>query len=172
MGVSSEAAIKHGQGAEAENHVEEEMQLRTNPEVEKKIAEYKEANPRETEYFTKLVQQNPERAVNFHFLQKQRQHEADTKAAMRQMPQAQAIYDKMSPESQERVQERLENVNKYNHTKRFVTAVFGELNRQSMAQNRRMMTAPITKADLAAKPGATTPDAPTPSAPPVRQSVA
>ena len=172
MGVSSEAAIKHGQGAEAENHVEEEMQLRTNPEVEKKIAEYKEANPRETEYFTKLVQQNPERAVNFHFLQKQRQHEADTKAAMRQMPQAQAIYGKMSSQWQERVQERLENLNKYNHTKRFVTAVCGEINRPSMAQNRRMMTAPITKADLAAKPGATTPDAPTPSAPPVRQSVA
>ena len=172
MGVSPEAAIKHGQGTEPENHVEEEMQLRTNPEVEKKIAEYKEANPRETEYFTKLVQQNPERAVNFHFLQKQRQHEADTKAAMRQMPQAQAIYDKMSPDSQERVQERLENVNKYNHTKRFVTAVFGELNRQSMAQNRRMMSTPITKADLAARTGPPESEAPGPSAPAPRHSVA
>ena len=171
MGASPEAAIKHGQGTEPENHVEEEMQLRTNPEVEKKIAEYKEANPRETEYFTKLVQQNPERAVNFHFLQKQRQHEADTKAAMRQMPQAQAIYDKMSPDSQQRVQERLEHVNKYNHTKRFVTAVFSELNRQSMAQNRRMMSTPITKADLAAKPAGPA-EAPAPSAPAPRHSVA
>lgn len=136
-------------GAEPETHVEEEMQFRTNPEVEKKIADYKEAHPREVEYFTKLVNQHPERAVNYHLLQKQRQHEIDTKAAMRQMPQAQAIYDKMTPESRERVTERLAEVNKYNHTKRFVAAVFGELNRKSMAENRRMMTAPITKVDLA-----------------------
>ena len=33
---------------------------------------------------------------------------ADTKAAMRQMPQAQAIYDKMSPESRQRVDERVD----------------------------------------------------------------
>lgn len=154
-----QSAGGNGPGADNEPHAEEEFTLRTNPEVEKKIAEYKEAHPREVEYFTKLVQQHPERAVNFHFLQKQRQHEIDTKAAMRQMPQAQAIYDKMTPASQERVAERLASVNKYNHTKRFVAAVFGELNRKSMAENRRMMTAPITKADLAAgKTGAGAPE--------------
>ncbi|MDP3069630.1 MAG: hypothetical protein Q8N18_05045 [Opitutaceae bacterium] len=152
MSVGQETAGKNGTapGAEPETQVEEEMQFRTNPEVEKKIADYKEAHPREAEYFTKLVQQHPERAVNFHLLQKQRQHEIDTKAAMRQLPQAETIYAKMTPDSQERVKTRLESVNPYNHTKRFVAAVFGELNRKSMAENRRMMTAPITKVDLAA----------------------
>ncbi len=172
MSIGQEAAGKNGTaaGAEAETHIEEEMQFRTNPEVEKKIADYKEAHPREVEYFTKLVSQHPERAVNYHLLQKQRQHEIDTKAAMRQMPHAQAIYDKMTPESRERVKERLENVNKYNHTKRFVAAVFGELNRKSMAENRRMMTAPITKVDLAgAKTGA---GAPAPGAEPPAPSAA
>jgi hypothetical protein len=166
MSAGQESAGQNGTaaGAEPETHVEEEMQFRTNPEVEKKIADYKEAHPREVEYFTKLVNQHPERAVNYHLLQKQRQHEIDTKAAMRQMPQAQAIYDKMTPESRERVAERLAEVNKYNHTKRFVAAVFGELNRKSMAENRRMMTAPITKVDLAgAKAGA---GAPAPGAEP------
>lgn len=165
MSVAAETAGKHGVAPETQ--VEEEMQFRTNPEVEKKIADYKEAHSREAEYFTKLVNQHPERAVNYHLLQKQRQHEIDTKAAMRQMPQAQSIYDKMTPDSRERVKERLEDVNKYNHTKRFVAAVFGELNRKSMAENRRMMTAPITKADLAgAKPDAPSPggEPPTPAA--------
>lgn len=167
MSVGQEAAGNHGTaaGAETETHVEEEMQFRSNPEVEKKIADYKAAHPREVEYFTKLVTQNPERAVNYHLLQKQRQHEIDTKAAMRQMPQAQAIFDKMTPESRERVTERLENVNKYNHTKRFVAAVFGELNRKSMAENRRMMTAPITKVDLAAAKAANGAAAPGAEAP-------
>lgn len=178
MSVGQQAAGQSATapGAEPETHVEEEMQFRTNPEVEKKIADYKEAHPREVEYFTKLVNQHPDRAINYHLLQKQRQHEIDTKAAMRQMPQAQAIYEKMTPESRERVKERLEDVNKYNHTKRFVAAVFGELNRKSMAENRRMMTAPITKVDLAgakstngaAAPGA---EPPQPGAASARMSV-
>lgn len=149
MSVAPEAGAT-GNAAGAESPADEELQLRTNPEVEKKIADFKAAHPRDVEYFTKLVQQQPERAINYHFLQRQRQHENDTKAAMRQMPQAQAIYDKMSPDSQQRVQERLEHVNKYNHTKRFVAAVYGELNRSSAANNRRLLTTPITKAELAA----------------------
>jgi hypothetical protein len=141
---------------------DDELQLRENPKVEQDIREFKEAHPREVEYFKTLVYKHPERAINFHFYQKQKLHVADTKAAMRQMPQAQTIYDKMSPDSRQRVDERVAQANKYNHTKRFVTSVFGELNRQSMANNRRMMTAPITKADLAAAK----PDAPSVAAPP------
>ena len=161
---------------------EDELQLRENPKVEQDIREFKEAHPREVEYFKTLVYKHPERAINFHFYQKQKLHVADTKAAMRQMPQAQAIYDKMAPESRQRIDERVAQANKYNHTKRFVASVFGELNRQSMVNNRRMMTSPIHKADLgAARPdlGGPTPGAPsvaapppTPSAPSTRMSVA
>jgi hypothetical protein len=161
---------------------EDELQLRENPRVEQDIREFKEAHPREVEYFKTLVYKHPERAINFHFHQKQKMHVADTRAAMRQMLQAHAIYDKMSPESRQRIDERMANVNRYSHTKRFVASVFSELNRQSMADNRRKMTAPITKADLgAARPdmGGPTPDAPSvaapppaPSAPSTRMSVA
>lgn len=124
---------------------EEEMELRVNPRIEKEIADYKAAYPRAVEYFTNLVKNHPERAVNFHFREKQKQHAIDTKRAMRQMPQAQALYEKMSPESRARVDERLESASKYSHAKRFVWAVRREMNRVAASETNRMMNAPVTK---------------------------
>lgn len=123
----------------------EEMELRVNPRIEKEIADYKAAYPRAVEYFTNLVKNHPDRAVNFHFREKQKQHAIDTKRAMRQMPQAQALYDKMSPESRARVDERLESASKYSHAKRFVWAVRREMNRTAASETNRMMNAPVTK---------------------------
>ncbi len=124
---------------------EQELELRVNPRIEKEIAEYKAAYPRSVEYFTRLVKEQPDRAVNFHFREKQKQHVADTRRAMRQMPRAQELYDQMTPESKARVDERLQTANKYSHTKRFVWSVRRELNRVAAAKNSQIMNTPVIK---------------------------
>lgn len=149
---------------------EEEMELRVNPRIEKEIADYKAAYPRSVEYFTRLVKENPDRAINFHFRDKQKQHKVDTQRAMRQMPQAQALYDQMSPDSKARVEQRLETANKYSHTKRFVWSVRREMNRAAAAKNSQMMNTPVIKiAAESPAPGAPKPEVaaaqPSPAAP-------
>jgi hypothetical protein len=124
---------------------DQEMEMRVNPRIEKEIADYKAAYPRAVEYFTKLVKEHPDRAVNFHFREKQKQHAIDTKRAMRQMPQAQALYEKMTPDSRARVDERLATANKYSHAKRFVWSVRRELNRASASETSRIMNMPVAK---------------------------
>lgn len=137
---------------------EQDMEMRVNPRIEKEIADYKAAYPRAVEYFTKLVKEHPDRAINFHFREKQKQHAIDTKRAMRQMPQAQALYDKMTPDSKARVDERLATANKYSHAKRFVWSVRRELNRASASETSRIMNMPVAKI----APAAPAPDAPRP----------
>lgn len=152
---------------EPDTSQDEEMEMRVNPRIEKEIADYKAAYPRAVEYFTKLVKEHPERAINFHFREKQKQHAIDTKRAMRQMPQVQALYDKMSPDSKARVDQRLENVGPYSEAKRFVWAVRREMNRAAASETNRLMNAPVAKiAPAAPKPSET----PTQEAPPPAQT--
>lgn len=117
----------------------EPLELKSNPEVERRLAEYKAANPRDVDYFTRLVKEHPDRAVNFHFLDKLQKHEAETREAVRQFPQAKAIYEKMTEASRQRVDEVLASVNPYNHTKRFVAAVKAEMDRVAFGENRRAL---------------------------------
>jgi hypothetical protein len=131
-----------GNGAQSPASDKEPLELKTNPEVERRLAEYKTANSRSVEYFTRLVREAPDRAVNFHFLDKMQQHEADTREAMRQMPNAKSIYHKMTPASKERVDKVLADVNPYNHAKRFVAAVRKEMNRVSFGENRKALRSP------------------------------
>jgi len=140
----------------------ETVEFRNNAAIDKGINDYMAANPEDVKFFTDLVAKNPDRAVRFHFKEKWQRHERDTKEAARQMPQAQALYDRMTPDSKARVDERLEGVNSYSHTKEFVGAVFGEMNRSSMAANRRALRTPF--APKASSPAAET-AAPAPAAP-------
>lgn len=126
--------------------VELPMEFRTNPAIEKNIADYKAGNPETVKYFTELVAKHPDRAVNYHFYREWQKHDRDTREAAKQMPQAKAIYDKMTPASKQRVDSVLADVNPYHHTKRFVSAVFGEMNRQTMADNRRALRGPAMAA--------------------------
>lgn len=119
------------------------MEFRSNPAIEKNIADYKKANPETVKYFTDLVAKHPERAVNYHFYREWQKHDRDTREAVKQMPQAKAIYDKMTPDSRQRVDAVLSEINPFNHTKRFVSAVFSEMNRQTMADNRRALRQPV-----------------------------
>jgi hypothetical protein len=168
-GAAQQAAAQSAPPELDEEHdqsQEEEMEMRVNPRIEKEIADYKAAYPKAVEYFTKLVKENPARAINFHFREKQKQHAMDTKRAMRQMPQAQALYERMSPASKELVDQRMENVPKYSEAKRFVWAVRREMNRTAASETSRLMNAPVTKiAPEAPAPEAPKPDAPAPAAP-------
>lgn len=127
---------------ESGSPAEDTTEMRVNPHIEKEIAEYKAAYPRSVEYFTKLVKENPERAINFHFLEKQRQHAADTRRAMRQLPRVQELFKQMTPESQARVTERLQNATTYSYTKRFVWSVRRELNYLSAIKTTQLINAP------------------------------
>lgn len=134
------------QQAASPKTVELPTEFRTNPAIEKNIADYKAANPQTVEYFKELVAKHPERAVNYHFYREWQKHDRDTREATKQMPQAKAIYDKMTPASKQRVDAVLADVNPYHHTKRFVSAVFGEMNRQTMADNRKALRTPAMAA--------------------------
>ena len=125
------------------------LEFRNDPRIDAGIAEYKKAHPRDTEYFTRLVKENPERAINFHFREKWERHVADTEAAAKQIPRAESIYNNMTPDSKARVDEALAKANPYNHTKGFVAAVNREMDRLAIGNNRRMMRTPV--------PGATAP---------------
>lgn len=105
----------------------EELQLRSNPRIEREIADYKAAYPRSVEYFTRLVREHPDRAVNFHFLKMQQHAQAQQQRAMRQLPEMQRIYMGLSPDAQTRIQEKLKTATKYSHTQRFVRAVRREM---------------------------------------------
>ena len=119
-----------GQTADAHRH---------NPRIEKNIADFKAAHPSQVEYFTGLVKNDPARAVNYYFYRQWQKHESDTRVAERQLPQAKATFDRMTSESQERVNERMKSVNDYNHTKEFVASVRSEMNRDALASNRRAL---------------------------------
>ncbi|MBL9219044.1 MAG: hypothetical protein JNG82_11185 [Opitutaceae bacterium] len=130
------------QAASPKPAAETPMEFRSNPVIEKNIADYKAANPETVKYFTDLVAKHPDRAVNYHFYREWQKHDRDTREAVKQLPQAKAIYEKMTPDSRHRVDAVLAEVNPFNHTKRFVGAVFSEMNRQGMADNRRALRAP------------------------------
>ncbi len=132
----------NGAPAEAAATQPPPLQLKNNPDVERRLDEYKAAHPRDVEYFTRLVKEHPERAVNHHFLDKMQKHEMDTREAARQMPQAKSVYEKMAPASKQRVDEVLASVNPYNHTKRFVSAVKAEMDRVAFGENRRALRNP------------------------------
>lgn len=122
------------------------MELRSNPQIEAGIAEYMKAHPRDAEYFTRLVKEHPQRAINFHFREKWERHVQDTEAAAKQVPRAEAIYKDMSPDSKARIDEALAKGNPYNHTKSFVGAVNREMDRLAIGANRRAMRTPVAGA--------------------------
>ncbi|MDP1581247.1 MAG: hypothetical protein Q8M02_13310 [Candidatus Didemnitutus sp.] len=140
--VKADAAVRPGAPAP--------LELKTNPEIEAKIAEYKAAHPKDVEYISRLVKEHPDRAVNHFFYKEWQRHDADTEAAKRQLPQAKAIYDKMTPESQQRVNDVLQKVNPYNQTKRFVAAVSREMDRVAIGQNRRALRSPANAPAMSA----------------------
>ncbi len=112
--------------------------FRDNPEVKEKIAAYKKANPDDAQYYSRLVREHPERAIDTFILHRVQKHESDMKLIAKQLPAAQAFYASQTPEAKARIDTDLHNVSPYYKDKAFVQAVFREKDRQT----RREFTQP------------------------------
>lgn len=126
--------------------------FRDNPEVKEKIAAYKKENPDDLLYYSRLVREHPERAIDTFILHRVQKHETDMKLIMKQLPAAQAFYASQSPETKARVDADLQGVSPYYKDRAFVQAVFREKDRQTRREFTQgsVATAPQTPP----KPGA------------------
>ena len=122
------------------------MQFRNNPEIQKRLDAYKVANASDAAYFSRVVKEAPDRAVDMLLYKDMQRHESEMRLVEKQLPQAKAFYDAQTPEVKARIDERLEGTKPYYQDKAFVGEVLREMNRK----NRQMLTAPKTGMSLAA----------------------
>ena len=118
--------------------------FRDNPEVKKKIEAHKKANPDDVVYYTRLVKENPERAIETFLYRDQQKHENEMRLIQKQLPQAQAFYNAQTAEAKARIDRDLEGVNPYFKDKAFVNAALREKDRQTRRQFANPSQAPAT----------------------------
>jgi hypothetical protein len=104
----------------------EERILRVNPEIDRRLDGFMQANTKLTDYYSNLVKEHPERAVRAFMLTKMFKHEAELRAVTRQAPQAKEWLDQQSPEVKQRVAERLEKVSPFYREKAAVRVISQE----------------------------------------------
>ena len=118
--------------------------FRDNPEVKKKIEAHKKANPDDVVYYTRLVKENPERAIETFLYRDQQKHENEMRLIQKQLPQAQAFYNAQTAEAKARIDRDLEGVNPYFKDKAFVNAALREKDRQTRREFANPAQAPTT----------------------------
>lgn len=118
--------------------------FRDNPEVKKKIEAHKKANPDDVTYYTRLVKENPERAIETFLYRDQQKHENEMRLIQKQLPQAQAFYNAQTAEAKARIDRDLEGVNPYFKDKAFVNAALREKDRQTRREFANPSQAPAT----------------------------
>jgi hypothetical protein len=104
----------------------EERILRINPEIDRRLDGFMQANSKLTDYYTGLVKEHPERAVRAFMLTKMFRHEAELRVVTRQAPQAREWLDQQSPEVKQRVAERLEKISPFYREKAAVRVISQE----------------------------------------------
>ena len=122
------------------------MQFRNNPEIQKRLDAYKVANASDAAYFTRVLKEAPDRAVDMLLYKDMQRHESEMRLVEKQLPQAKAFYDAQTPEVKARIDERLEGTKPYYQDKVLVGEVLREMNRK----NRQMLTAPKAGMSMAA----------------------
>ena len=118
--------------------------FRDNPEVKKKIEAHKKANPDDVTYYTRLVKENPERAIETFLYRDQQKHENEMRLIQKQLPQAQSFYNAQTAEAKARIDRDLEGVNPYFKDKAFVNAALREKDRQTRREFANPNQAPAT----------------------------
>ena len=118
--------------------------FRDNPEVKKKIEAHKKANPDDVVYYTRLVKENPERAIETFLYRDQQKHENEMRLIQKQLPQAQAFYNAQTAEAKARIDRDLEGVNPYFKDKALVNAALREKDRQTRREFANPSQAPAT----------------------------
>jgi hypothetical protein len=116
--------------------------FRDNPEVKKKIEAHKQANPDDVVYYTRLVKEHPERAIESFLYRDQQKHENEMRLIQKQLPQAQAYYHAQTAEAQARIDRDLEGINPYHKDKAFVNAALREKDRQTRREFANPVQAP------------------------------
>ena len=114
--------------------ISEERMLRVNPEVDRRLDGFMQANSKLTDYYTQLVKEHPERAVRAFMLNKMFKHEAELRVVSRQAPQAKEWLDQQEPSLKQRVMERLEKINPFYREKAFVRVIAQEKTRLDFTQ--------------------------------------
>jgi hypothetical protein len=104
----------------------EERIMRVNPEIDRRLDGFMQANTKLTDYYANLVKEHPERAVRAFMLGKMFKHEAELRVVTRQAPQAKVWLDQQSPEVKQRVAERLEKVTPFYREKAAVRVISQE----------------------------------------------
>jgi hypothetical protein len=124
------------------------LQFRDNPEVKKKIEAHKAANPDDVVYYSRLVQEHPQRAIDTLIYRDQQRHESDMRLIEKQLPQARAFYNTQTPEAKARIDADLAGVKPYIKDKAFVNAALREKDRQA----RREFATPIVAPTATPRP--------------------
>jgi hypothetical protein len=104
----------------------EERILRINPEIDRRLDGFMQANTKLTDYYTNLVKQNPDRAIRAFMLTKMFRHEAELRVVSRQAPQAKEWLEQQSPEVKQRVAERLDKISPFYREKAAVRVISQE----------------------------------------------
>ena len=112
--------------------------------MKKKIEAHKKANPDDVVYYTRLVKENPERAIETFLYRDQQKHENEMRLIQKQLPQAQAFYNAQTAEAKARIDRDLEGVNPYFKDKAFVNAALREKDRQTRREFANPSQAPAT----------------------------
>jgi hypothetical protein len=107
----------------------EERTTHINPEVDRRLNAFMQANDKMTEYYSKLVKENPERAVRTFMLGKMFKHEAQVRVTERQAPQAKEWLDQQEPTIKQRITERLQKINPFYREKALVREIAREKTR-------------------------------------------
>lgn len=85
-------------------------QFASNPKLDARLDAYMKADPKLTDYYTKLVQGNPERAVRKLMLNEMNKHDQSMQYVSKVMPQVKEWLSQQTPEVQQRIQDRIQNV--------------------------------------------------------------
>lgn len=120
------------------------LQFRDNPEVKKRIDAHKAANPQDVTYYTRLVKENPERAIDSLIYKDLQRHENEMRLIQKQLPQARTFYDAQTAAAKARIDADLQGVEPYYRDKAFVQAVFRESDRQTRKEFTTPAAAPAS----------------------------
>ena len=120
--------------AQAAQNLTEERILRVNPEVNRRLDAFIEANSKMNDYYTSLVKEHPDRAVRSFMLGKMFKHEAEMRQTARQAPQAKEWLDQQEPSLKQRIMDRLEKINPFYREKALVREITREKTRIDFTQ--------------------------------------
>jgi hypothetical protein len=91
----------------------EDRIVRINPEVDARLTAFMQGNSKATEYYTKLVKENPSHAVRTIMLPKMFRFEAEQRMSARMAPQAREWFEQQGPEVRQKIMDRIQRVSPY-----------------------------------------------------------